>query len=405
MFNEKKLWMERAGRRTRDLGRYLRYIFNGHLVVVLLFLIGSAGYFYQNWIKGLEAGFPVEWIMAAIIGLFLTYSPVYNFLLEADQVFLLPLETKMKQYFYRSGLVSLGFQGYILLLVFALLMPMYAHVNNNGFRMFLPFLIVLIVIKAWNLAVSWRIHYDLDSAAQYWDRALRFLINGIFSYLLFKQANLLFLITLAVIMFFYDRFLKVRMLKKGVKWDALIRQEEKRMNSFYRLANLFTDVPILKDTVKRRKWLDFLLKWIPFTQQQTYLFLFTRTFLRSGDYLGLFLRLTVIGSIALYFLSFGLVQILFALLFIYITGFQLLPLWMHHQNKLWVDLYPVQAHSKTKAFTFLLFFILASQAVLFAVFIRLKGDWLAAGIELLVGIGFCWFFVFVYSKGRLIKQG
>ena len=44
----------------------------------------------------------------------------------------------------------------------------------------------------------------------------------------------------------------------GLKWDLLIAQEEKRMASFYRLANLFTDVPKLKDTVKRRKWLDII---------------------------------------------------------------------------------------------------------------------------------------------------
>ena len=37
MFDEKKLWSQRAGLRAKDLGRYLRYIFNGHLVVVMLF--------------------------------------------------------------------------------------------------------------------------------------------------------------------------------------------------------------------------------------------------------------------------------------------------------------------------------------------------------------------------------
>ena len=136
----------------------------------------------------------------------------------------------------------------------------------------------------------------------------------------------------------------------GLKWDLLIAQEEKRLASFYRLANLFTDVPKLKDTVKRRKWLDIFIQSHFFFQNNTYLYLFVRTFLRSSDYLGLFTRLTVIGVIALYFISFGVGQLVLSLLFIYLTGFQLLPLWNHHQNKLWIDLYPVAEKYKTVAF-------------------------------------------------------
>ena len=96
----------------------------------------------------------------------------------------------------------------------------------------------------------------------------------------------------------------------GLKWDLLISQEEKRMASFYRLANMFTDVPKLKDTVKRRKWLDIFINRIAFSRDKTYLYLFSRAFLRSSDYLGLFIRLTVIGALAIYFISFGLGQIL-----------------------------------------------------------------------------------------------
>ena len=69
MFDDNKLWRERFGQRTKDLGKYLRYIFNGHLMIVLLFLLGSAAYYYQNWVKGLPDNFPSEIIMAICIGL------------------------------------------------------------------------------------------------------------------------------------------------------------------------------------------------------------------------------------------------------------------------------------------------------------------------------------------------
>jgi len=401
MFDEKKLWKDRAGGRMKDLGRYLRYIFNGHLVIVLLFLVGTAAFYYQKWIATLSTDFPAELILAVIIGFFVTYSPVYNFLLEADRVFLLPLEDKLKGYFLRSGIASFVFQGYILLMVLAVLMPIYAHVNNNSFSSFIPFLVVLLIAKGWNLAVTWKINYYIESSVQRWDIVVRFFLNAAFSYLLFKQANLIILLIIALIMGFYYYSFLSRTKKMGLKWDQLIDHEEKRMASFYRLANMFTDVPKLKDTVKRRKWLDLFISRIPFSHEKTYLYLFSRTFLRSSDYLGLFLRLTVIGALGIYFISFGLGQILLSVLFLYLTGFQLLPLWNHHQNKLWVDIYPVAQKYKTDSFHFLLMIILAIQAVIFALFILLKGEMVISLFALLAGLAFSYIFVYFYGKNRL----
>lgn len=401
MVDEKKLWRDRAGKRIKDLGRYLRYIFNSHLIIVMIFLLGFASYQYQNWVKSLSAGFPAEIVMAIVIGCILTLSPVYNFLLEADQVFLLPLENKMKKYFYYSGIVSLIFQGYLLLLVLAVFMPMYAHVTKNGYRFFFLFLILLLAVKAWNAGCSWRISYFVQASYYRWDMIVRYVINTSFAFLLFKIANPLILAMVAAIMFFYFRAFFVLTKSSGLKWDLLITQEEKRMNSFYRLANLFIDVPKLKETVKRRKYLDFLLRPFAFSQKKTYHYLYARTFLRSGDYLGLFMRLTVIGSIVIYFLPPGVAQIILSVLFLYLTGFQLLPLWKHHQYKFWVDLYPVSSKYKTSAFEFLLVIIMLAQTIIFAFIILIKQQWLISLLEFIAGCLFSYFFVYIYSKNRL----
>ncbi|MEH7276069.1 ABC transporter permease [Neobacillus vireti] len=401
MFDDKKLWKDRAVHRLKDFGVYLRYILNGHLMVVLLFLIGTAAFYYQNWIKTLSLNFPAEIIIALILGIILTHSPVYTFLLEADQVFLIPLESRLKGYFLRSGLISLVFQGYILLMFLAVLMPLYAHVSVNGFQSFFIFFLALLIMKAWNIAVNWRIHYYVQPSVYIWDMFVRYFINVLFTFLLFSNANFLFLLIFAFILAFYYFSFNSKTKKMGLKWDLLIAQEEKRMASFYRLANLFTDVPKLKDTVKRRKWLDLFIHSISFTQNNTYLYLFARTFLRSSDYLGLFIRLTVIGAIALYFISFGAGQLVFSLLFLYLTGFQLLPLWYHHQNKLWIDLYPVSQTYKTEAFHTILRNILFVQTSVFALVLLIKGQWMFTGIILLTGLLFSYLFVHFYSKKRL----
>jgi ABC-2 type transport system permease protein len=187
----------------------------------------------------------------------------------------------------------------------------------------------------------------------------------------------------------------------GLKWEYLIDLEEKRMTSFYRIANLFTDVPKFKDRVKRRRWLDWVLGWISFRSGNTYLFLYMRSFLRAGDYFGLFVRLTVIGTAALYLVSFGFGQILLVLLFIYLIGFQLLPLANHHQNKIWVSLYPIDNHLKEKSFLKLLFVILFLDSVIMSFVLFLKGDVVVSLASLVCGFVFSLYFVFSFSKKRL----
>jgi ABC-2 type transport system permease protein len=400
MFDDKKFWKERASKRSKDLGRYLRYIFNGHLVIVLFFLLGTAAFYYQQWVQTLSGDFPVALLMAIFFGVILTFSPVYTFLSDADRIFLLPLENRLSTYFLRSGLLSIVFQSYILLLFLAAFMPLYVQVSGEGFQAFFQFFIVLLCLKGWNTAIGWKIQYYVQESVHLTDKLIRFCLNTAFAYLLFDQAGLQFLFLEGAIMALLYFYFAKQTRDKGLKWEFLIDQEEKRMTSFYRLANLFTDVPKLKDTVKRRKWLDFILGGLPYGQDKTYLHFYVLAFLRSGDYLGLFIRLTLIGGVALYLVSFGYGKILLVLVFLYLTGFQLLRLGNHYQNKLWVGIYPLKKELKNVAFQSLLMKILVSQALLFALLLLIKGDIMVSLASAVAGIVFSYVFVYYYNKKR-----
>jgi ABC-2 type transport system permease protein len=401
MFNAEKLWKERAARISKELSRYLRYIFNGHLVIVFLFLLGTAAYYYQEWIKTLTSDFPAALLMAVVIGIFLTYSPIYTFLMEADRIFLLPLEDKLSGYFKRSMIVSFVVQAYFFILVLAVFMPMYVQVNKAEFQTFFYFLMMLLIVKCWNLALRWHIQYYVEKNVHFIDSCIRYCINAVFLYLLFSNANILFLVLIFAVMVILYVYFRSQTKNKGLKWEYLIDLEERRMTSFYRIANLFTDVPKLKDRVKRRKWLDWLVNRVAFDHSRTYTHLYVRTFFRAGDYFGLFIRLTLIGAVGLYLISFGFGQVLLVLMLLYLTGFQLLPLWNHHQNKLLVSLYPVKDEFKMKSFNKLLLMILMIQSVVFSFILLLKGEWTVASAALVAGSSFTYYFVFIYSKKRL----
>ena len=162
MFDEKLLWKERFGRTSKELSRYLRYIFNGHLVIVFVFLIGTAAYYYQDWLKTLPETFPSAIIMSICMAFLVTYSPIYTFMSEADRIFLLPLETKLGGYFRKSFLISFSMQVYLLLIGLAVFMPMYAAVNQGNFKSFFPFLIAILMVKILNLFIRWHVQYYVE---------------------------------------------------------------------------------------------------------------------------------------------------------------------------------------------------------------------------------------------------
>lgn len=401
MFNPQHLWKERFGTFAKETGSYLRYIFNGHLVIVVLFLLGTAAFYYQEWIETLKPEFPAAWIIALILASVLTYSPIQTFLTEADKIFLLPLETRLYDYFRKSILFSLSLQSYLLLMVLAVLMPLHVKIHDADFKSFFILLIALIVIKWFNILIRWNVQYFIEKNVRLTDSIVRFCINVVLLYFIFSGAQLLFAAVPAVGLILLYLYYQKQVKDKGLKWEQLIEDEERRMNAFYRIANMFTDVPKLRDRTKRRKWLDWLVNVIPYKQDLAYSHLYLRTFARSGDYFGLLVRLTLIGGAALYFLTYGPGQIFLALLFMYLTGFQLLPLWNHHQNKLWVGLYPVPENARKKSFTSLLLGIMIFQAAVFAGAVLIKGEWLSALIVLASGIAFSLFFVYFYSQSKL----
>lgn len=402
MFDESKLWKERFGQFTKELARYLRYIFNGHLVVVLLFLLGTGAYYYDQFVETLRPDFPAASIMALVLGLLLTLSPIFTFFLEADKIFLLPLETKLGSYFKRSLIVSFVIQLYLLLMFLALFMPMYVQVYQESFKSFFTFLLLLAIMKVWNLLSRWQVQYHVSEQLHAFDSVARFMLNGLFVYFMLRNQFVLMVVMLVLVIGLYV-YWRGQTKNRSLKWEFLIDLDEKRMTSFYRIANLFTDVPKLKDRIKRRRALDWMLNWISLRQDKTYLFLYMTAFVRAGDYLGLVLRLTIIGAIALVLVHFGIGQVLIVLIFLYLTGFQLLPLANHHQNKIWVMLYPVADASKQKAFQQLLLAVLLFETVIFFIVLLVMGAYLYSFIALGAGIAFIFYFVFSYSKIRLKK--
>src|SRR5690625_7464708 len=110
------------------------------------------------------------------------------------------------------------------------------------------------------------------------------LILNIFIFYMLVELNIIFaflgtIVFLAMYLFAYRRANK----QDGISWDVLVENDLRSRQFFYRIANMFTDVPHIKSPIKERKWLVRLISRVPFEQKQTYNFLYRLSFARRSE--------------------------------------------------------------------------------------------------------------------------
>ncbi|MFB4335790.1 ABC transporter permease EcsB [Bacillus sp. BR_16] len=398
--NSTALWKERFRHFLKEVRTYSKYVFNDHLKFIFVFIIGAGAYYYQQWLQTLTTSFPTALVMAVLIGLVLTAGSIQTLLKEADLVYLLPVEEKLKPYFTKAFLFTFMIQLYIIAIVAAALAPLYFQQMKQTGAGYIWIVLAFVIVKAWNLFVAWEKSFLTDQNIQRADWFIRFILNGLFVYCLVERTSVLFIGGIVLLMVLYLAIMHQMVKGKPLNWEYLISEEGKKMMLLYRIANMFVDVPALKERVARRKWLDFILSMIG--EKRTYLYLYTRTFLRSGNYFGLYVRLLALGGVILYFIPFLYGRFIVSLIFLYLIGYQLLTLWKHHRMKIWLDLYPVGGEEKKKDFLTLLNAILITGSVIFTIIFALATkDFMMTGILLIVSILFSIGFVYQYGAKRI----
>ncbi|HDR4907831.1 TPA: ABC transporter permease EcsB [Bacillus cereus] len=398
--NSTALWKERFRHFLQEVRTYSKYVFNDHLKFIFVFIIGAGAYYYQQWLQTLTSSFPTALVMAVLIGLVLTAGSIQTLLKEADLVYLLPVEEKLKPYFTKAFLFTFMIQLYIIAIVAAALAPLYFQQMKQTGAGYIWIVLAFVIVKAWNLFVAWEKSFLTDQNIQRADWFIRFILNGLFVYFLVERTSVLFIGGIVLLMVLYLAIMHQMVKGKPLNWEYLISEEGKKMMLLYRIANMFVDVPALKERVSRRKWLDFILSMIG--EKRTYLYLYTRTFLRSGNYFGLYVRLLALGGVILYFIPFLYGRFIVSFIFLYLIGYQLLTLWKHHRMKIWLDLYPVGGEEKKKDFLALLNAILIIGSVIFTVIFALATkDFIMTGILLIVSILFSIGFVYQYGAKRI----
>lgn len=395
MFKIEDLFKERFSLTVKEWLRYSQYILNGHLMVVLVFLIGYVAFSYQAWLQVIPPEFPIIPIVSVILGIVITYSSIFTYLLNADRVFLLPLESKMGTYFKKALMTSAIGHSFILFMVLGICMPLIKVANER--YSFVLLLFIFILLKLFNLILRWFIQKDTNRKNHRMDQLGRWILNTLTVYFIFSRSFFiisgLLIIYIILVSFYYFSYKHT-----SLKWDFIIDQEENRLMKFYRFANMFTEVHHLKNEVKRRKYLDFIVERITFSKNNVYLHLYSRAFLRSGDYFGLVIRLSVIGLLFISFVESTIGIIICSILFLFLTAFQLIGLYRIFDYHLMIAIYPIDDKQRIQGFFKVFQYILFIQTLLVSVGVVMIHSVIIGSFCLVAGVVFIVLYSNLYVK-------
>ena len=360
------LWKERSGAFWSIALRYFRLIGNSSFLFTVVLTLIFGAYYYSELLKVLPERFPGLIVITAITAVVLVRTPLRFFLYEADLVFLLPAEGKLNGYFRKSLVYSFLLQVFITIVVLTILAPLYQHETNAGTGYYVFVIAVLIILKGLNVIMKWlELHLPAHRSVVGYI-IVRLLLTMLITYLLLIQAQWLY-VTLAAVLIVGILFLLFLPLQKkySIKWEKLLSLDEHQSMKFYRTANLFTDVPKLKQSVKHRRILSALAeKVLPLNT--VYATLYQKAFIRSNEYFGIYIRLLLVGLAVIAFVPSETGRIIGAALIVYLTAVQLRTLYPHYQAHVMVKLYPISDADQERAYRTLLIRLLSTQAAAFA---------------------------------------
>lgn len=371
----------RLAKHQKRMLKYLRYVMNDHFILICMVGLGGFGYYYSEYLKTLTPN--VTWMPFVVIALWLVslfIGKLSTLMQEADMVFLLPKERAMKNYLIKGLNYSMIFPAICISLVVGITFPLVVATKNIDFSMAVLVIISLLVLKYSDLWIQLESLY-LNSDKQVFSHRLIWLVGGVASlfsslYISFYIGTLIAVVISLVLVMLSKKVVELSQLN----WEKSVQVERKRMKRLYSFFNLFTDVPGLSSDVKRRKYLDGVLNKIKKTSENTYLYLYARVVARGSEYSSLVIRLVIVGAVLLFFAeSFWLMAILGSL-FIYLLGFQLIPMYHAFDYMLMTQLYPISYKQKSGAVLFLIRSIIGIMTVLYSVisFVAL-GDIIAGG--------------------------
>ena len=395
MSNIENIFSDRRKKEQELKLTYSKYIFNSHLIMFLIIVLGAVLINYSKWIaiaSKVEL-YSVYTAATVVFSYYLVSTKIKTYIKEADAVFLLPLE----KYYRKVGLktvINSTVVHIITVIIFYFATKPITNLIGNIDRLSI---IMLLIVIIWNNLLKYLqvIHYK----EIIWSKLLLFIV--IFMQLLVVffddiAIRIIYLISIIVLAVFTLHIMKNAGNKLNdkdqekyvVNWNQAADYDKHRIESYLKFVNMFVDVPLSGVKVARRKYFDILLPKLTkdnFKKENSFKYYYYRVFLRQENTVYLALRLMLLAVLVIYSFKNTYVSGLAIISYSYLTIIQLVPLYKQMSNNIWHSILPVSEDIKIKSYKQLLTSVMIVTTLLLGVVSILLASFSTMNILVIIG--------------------
>lgn len=297
----KQLFKMRWQQQWRRFSKYLRYVFNDHAILALVFILGAGMVAYQNFLTTMPITLVNQCLVAAVVLLssFFWRVPA-TFIAEADPLYFMGDEKQLRDIRQLGIMYSLCVRSLIQLGVLIILLPMMLRQFS-----YVPVIFWGLLVISMLLALS--VMYYTGQRASRFEQQTTPLMN----------------------------------------WRGITQLETKRVQRILQVFSWFIDVPERKTDVTTHAWSDWVIKHWRTKNGLTNLYV--TTFLRTNDYMQLFVTMSMVGLVVVSTLD-GWLMIASLMGLIYLFVIQVLPIMMAYRQRVFDHLIPVTIKQRQLAF-------------------------------------------------------
>ena len=395
MSNIENIFSDRRKKEQELKLTYSKYIFNSHLIMFLIIVLGAVLINYSKWLAIASKVELYSVLIAATLAFsyYLVSTKIKTYIKEADAVFLLPLE----KYYRKVGLktvINSTVVHIITVVIFYFATKPITNLIGNIDRLSI---IMLLIVIIWNNLLKYLqvIHYK----EIIWSKLLLFIV--IFMQLLvvffddiaIRIIYLISIIVLAVFTYYIMKNAGNKLNDKDqekyvVNWNQAADYDKHRIESYLKFVNMFVDVPLSGVKVARRKYFDILLPKLTkdnFKKENSFKYYYYRVFLRQENTVYLALRLMLLAALVIFSFKNTYVSGLAIISYSYLTIIQLVPLYKQMSNNIWHSILPVSEDIKIKSYKQLLTSVMIVTTLLLVVVSILLASFGTMNILVIIG--------------------
>ena len=395
MSNIENIFSDRRKKEQELKLTYSKYIFNSHLIMFLIIVLGAVLINYSKWLAIASKVELYSVLIAATLAFsyYLVSTKIKTYIKEADAVFLLPLE----KYYRKVGLktvINSTVVHIITVVIFYFATKPITNLIGNTDRLSIFMLLIVII---WNNLLKYLqvIHYK----EIIWSKLLLFIV--IFMQLLvvffddiaIRIIYLISIIVLAVFTYYIMKNAGNKLNDKDqekyvVNWNQAADYDKHRIESYLKFVNMFVDVPLSGVKVARRKYFDILLPKLTkdnFKKENSFKYYYYRVFLRQENTVYLALRLMLLAALVIFSFKNTYVSGLAIISYSYLTIIQLVPLYKQMSNNIWHSILPVSEDIKIKSYKQLLTSVMIVTTLLLGVVSILLASFNTMNILVIIG--------------------